>query len=97
EQPRVDAVRGTDHEQRVAVGRGSRAELGGDDLTAAAAIIDHDLTFECFAELGRYQTPDDVTRSARRRGNDKPYRARRIGLVRYRLGMKRCRCQRAAR
>jgi len=69
----------------------------GDDLTAAAAIIDYDLTFERFAELGRYQTSDDVARSARRRGNDQPYRARGIGRVRYRFGMKRCRCQRAAR
>ena len=81
EQSRVDAqIAGRADENRMAIGRGFRDELGGDDAVRTCAIIDHHLLAEALRELRRQQPRDQIDSAARRKTNDNAYRLARVGL-----------------
>jgi len=76
----IDRVRHGRQQDRVAVRRCFRDEIGPDDLSAAATIIDDDRLPDRLADFVCDTTGDDVGRSAGRVGNDQPDRTRGIRL-----------------
>ena len=70
------------HEQRVAVGRGFGREFGADHTLRTGAVVDHYLSAQRFAELGRNHARHDVGAAAGREGDDD---ADRLGRKRLRV------------
>jgi hypothetical protein len=85
-QARVDRVRADGaHQQRIAVGRTFRDQLGTDVATGARSVVDDERLPERFRQLLRDRARQDVGRAARRERDDDPHRLRRIRrrLCRY--------------
>ena len=68
------------HQQRVAVGRGLRHDVGAERAARAAAVVHHDRLLHGVGEALRDEPRDDVGRAARRERHDDADRLRRIGL-----------------
>ena len=66
------------HGERVAIGIRPRRDLGADGAACTAAIINHHLLAEFFAELLSHQTRDDVGGTARGKRHDE---ADRLGWI----------------
>jgi hypothetical protein len=79
-------VRHGDQQERIAVGRGVRRELGGDGAAGASPIVDHHLPAEPFAELGGDDAPDEVDASAGSERNKESHRLDRVVLRSSRRG-----------
>ena len=81
EQERIERQRAViDHADRVAVGVGLRALLGGRDAAGAAAVLDHQLLAEPGGELGRRRPHDHVGDAAGGDRHDHPDRPVGVGL-----------------
>src|SRR4029077_2036188 len=68
-------------QQRVAIRRALRRDIGADGAARAAADLDHDRLVPHLRELDRHDASVDVGRSTRRKGDDHP-----DGLGRVTLG-----------
>ena len=66
--------------QRVAIGRGSRADFGADDAAGAGAVVDDDLLAELLAQFCCKHAAEDVVAAARWKRDDHPHRLRWICL-----------------
>ena len=75
---RVDRMRDGDDQQRVAVGRCFRHQLGADDAAGAGLVLDHELLAEPLAELRADDARQNVVEPARRERHDHPHRLVRI-------------------
>ena len=77
---RVDGVRRSDQEQRVAVRRRVHDHLGPDIAAGARPIFDDELLAEPLRQPLAHQARDDVGRAAGGIADDDVHRPRRIGL-----------------
>jgi hypothetical protein len=77
---RVDCVRSSGIEQRMAVGRGAHYRLGANIGAGAGPIFDNELLTESLRQPLRHQARHDVGRATGRKADDQTYRPRRIGL-----------------
>jgi hypothetical protein len=66
------------HEQRVAVGRGLRGQLGGKDAGRAGAVIHDELLFQVIREPLAEKPREEVGRAPWRRRRQEAHRARRV-------------------
>jgi hypothetical protein len=85
------------HQQRVAVGRGLRDDLGADDGVGARPVVDDDLLAQIFAHLLADEAAEEIGGAARRERNDERDLARRIGLGGRCRNEKRQQCHRAGK
>ena len=84
----VDRVRRQrSHQDRVAVGRRFRNEIGADVAARAGAVVHHNALAPRVAQLLRDRAADDVERSARRKRHDEPHRPVRVRGGRLRGGV----------
>ena len=65
-------------QQRVAIGRRARDELGSDDATAACAVVDDHLLANRFLQFTCDCASNEIGRPTRRIGNDQPQRLGRV-------------------
>ena len=79
---RIDRMRDGDDQQRVAVGRRLRHQLGADDAAGAGLVLDDELLAEPLAELRADDARQDVVEPARRERHDHPHRPVRIVVLR---------------
>src|SRR5262245_30188751 len=77
---RVDRVKSTDQEQRVAVGRGTHDRLSGDIAAGARTVLDDERLTEPLREPLTYQARRDVRTASGREANNDAHRPRRIAL-----------------
>ena len=77
---RIDRVRRTDQEQRVAVRSRAHDRLGGDIAACARPVLDDELLAEPLRQPLTDQTREDVVRAAGGKADDDAHRPRRIGL-----------------
>ena len=77
---RVDRVRRTDQEERVAVRRRTHDRLGGDIATGARPVLDDEWLAEPLRQPLTHQAREDVVRTAGGKADDDAHRPRRIGL-----------------
>src|SRR5262245_48323793 len=70
----------------MAVGRGTRHELGGDDAAGTRNVLHHERPAEAFRELRREHPPQDVRVATRGRRGDQADRLRRVILRHRRRG-----------
>ena len=82
------------HQDRVAVGRRLRDEVGADVAARAGPVVDDNALAPVLARLLRDGAADDVERSAGRKGDDELHRPVRIGRGGLRAGV---RCRQATR
>ena len=75
---RVDGVRAGDHEQRVAVRRRVRRDIGADVGAGARPVFDHDLRAEAFRQPVAERAGQRVRAAARRERQDEAHRLVRI-------------------
>src|SRR5262249_61302598 len=76
----IDGVGDGALQQRVAVVRRMRHEIGGDVAAGAAAVLDDELLAELLAERLRQHARGDVARGAGTEADDDAHRPRRIAL-----------------
>ena len=76
----ADRIGDGHQEQRIAVGRRFRRDLGPDGRSGAAAIVDDDLLPERFGELRRHDARHRVGAAAGRERDDEADRLHRVGL-----------------
>ena len=99
---RVDRVRRTDQEERVAVRRRTHDRLGGDIAAGARPVLDDEWLAEPLRQPLTHQAREDVVRAAGGKADDDAHRPRRIGLrpreARYgrKHGSARCQMQKLA-
>ena len=77
---RVDRVRRSDQEERIAVRRRAHDRLGGDIAASARPVLDDELLAEPLRQPLTDQARDDVGRAAGGEADDDAHRPRRIGL-----------------
>ena len=77
---RIDRVRRTDQEQRVAVRRRAHDRLGGDVAAGARPVLDDEWLAEPLRQPLTDQAREDVVRAAGGKADDDAHRPRRIGL-----------------
>src|SRR6267154_5807220 len=81
-QRHVDRVGRRGDEERVAVGRALRDEIGADVAARSGAVLDDDRLPERFAQTGRERPRGEIGDPARRKSDDEPDRLR--GVLRER-------------
>ncbi len=77
---RVDRIRRTDQQQRIAVRRRTHDRLGADIAGGARPVLDDEGLAEPLRQPLAHQTCDDVARAAGGKTDDDAHRPRRIGL-----------------
>ena len=77
---RIDRVRRTDQEERVAVRRRTHDRLGGDIAAGARPVLDDEWLAEPLRQPLTDQAREDVVRAAGGKADDDAHRPRRIGL-----------------
>ena len=77
---RIDHLRGTSQEQRVAIRRRARRRIGPDVASGTWPVLDDELLSESLRQPLTDQARDDVRRPAGSEGNNDAHRSRRIGL-----------------
>ena len=77
---RVDGIRRTDQEKRIAIGGRTNDRFGGDIGACARPVLDDEWLTEPFRQPLTHEAREDVECAARGHPNDDPHRPRRIGL-----------------
>ena len=79
-QRRVDRVRRSDQEERVAIGGRTHDRLGGDIAAGTRPVLDDEWLAEPLRQPLAHEAREDVGRAAGSKANDDAHRPRRIGL-----------------
>src|SRR5215831_6440723 len=79
-QCRVDYIRRSEQQERIAVRCRARDRFGSDIATGARAVLDDELLAKAFRQPFTHETCEDVSRTASLKADDQAHRPRRVDL-----------------